>query len=129
MKKLLNDFKEFAVGGNLIEIAVGLVMALAFGALVTSFVENLIMPIVAAIFGEPNFDGLWAVGIGESTLSFGTFVTALVTFLSTAFAIYFFVVKPYQSYKARTEEPAVEEEAAPSEIDLLTQIRDSLART
>lgn len=126
MKKLLNDFKEFAVGGNLIEIAVGLVMAIAFGALIASFVENLIMPIVAAIFGEPNFDGLWAVGIGKSTLNFGTFVTALVVFLSTAFAIYFFVVKPYQAYQARTAEPAAEEEAGPSEVDLLTQIRDSL---
>lgn len=129
MKKLLKDFKEFAVGGNLIEIAVGLVLALAFGAMVTSFVENLIMPIVAALFGEPNFDGLWAVPIGDATLNFGTFVTALVTFLSTAAALYFFVVKPYQAYKARTEEPAVEEEAGPSEVELLTQIRDALARS
>ena len=127
MKKLLNEFKEFAVGGNLIEIAVGLVMAIAFGALIASFVENLIMPIVAAIFGEPNFDGLWAVSIGDATLNFGTFFTALLVFLSTAFAIYFFVVKPYQAYKARTEEPAAEEDAGPSEVDLLTQIRDSLA--
>lgn len=127
MRKLLKDFKEFAVGGNLVEIAVGLVMALAFAALVTAFVENLIMPIVAGIFGEPNFDGLWAVPVGDAEMQFGTFVTALVTFLSVAFAIYFFVVKPYQGYKAKHEEPA--EEAGPSEVDLLTQIRDSLVRS
>ena len=128
MKKLLNDFKEFAVGGSLIEIAVGLVMAIAFGALIATFVEALIMPIVAAIFGEPNFDDLFQVGIGDGTLLFGTFLTAVVTFVSVAFAIYFFVVRPYQAYQDR--QPAAEEdEAAPSEVDLLTQIRDLLARS
>jgi len=126
LKKLLNEFKEFAVGGNLIEIAVGLVMAIAFGALITVFVEALIMPIVAAIFGEPNFDALFQVGIGDGTLLFGTFLTALLTFLAVAFAVYFFVVRPYKKYQDR-QAPA-DEEAGPSEIDLLTEIRDGLAR-
>lgn len=129
MKKLLNDFKEFAVGGNLIEIAVGLVMALAFGALMTVFVEALIMPLVAAIFGQPDFSALFAVDVGKSTLLFGVFLTALLTFIATAAAVFFFVVKPYQAFKARTEGPVVEEEAGPSEVDLLVQIRDSLAKS
>lgn len=128
MKKLLNDFKEFAVGGNLIEIAVGLVMALAFGALMTVFVESLIMPLVAAIFGQPDFGALFAVDVGKSKLLFGVFLTALLTFVATAFAVFFFIVKPYQAYQAR-QAPAEEEAAGPSEVDLLLQIRDSLAKS
>lgn len=127
MRKLLNDFKEFAVGGNLIEIAVGLVMALAFAALINVFVAALIMPIVAGIFGQPDFSSLWKLGVGEATMEFGTFVTALIQFLSIAFAVYFFVVRPYKAYTDR-QAVAEEEVAGPSEIDLLTDIRDALAR-
>jgi len=127
MKKLLNDFKEFAVGGNLIEIAVGLVMALAFGALINAFVASLIMPIVAGIFGQPDFSNLWRLGIGDAKMEFGTFVTALIQFLSIAFAVYFFVVRPYKLYTDRQAVPEAEA-AGPSEIDLLTEIRNALAK-
>lgn len=129
MKKIMKDFKEFALGGNLVEVAVGLVMALALAALVTALVENVIMPLVGAIFGAPNFNELWVLTINDSEVMFGTFVTAVVTFLAIAFGVFFFVVKPWQSYTARIA--AGEEEVAvePAEdITLLREIRDALAR-
>lgn len=134
MKKLLKEFKEFALGGNLVEVAVGLVLAIALGALVTSLVENIIMPIVAAIFGQPDFSELWRLklrgdGPDATWINFGTFVTAFVTFLSVAFAVYFFVVKPWQAYKARVASGEEEAPVEPAEeIVLLREIRDGLAR-
>lgn len=134
MSKLWKEFKEFALGGNLVEVAVGLVMAIALGALITSLVENIVMPIVAAIFGQPDFSELWRLklrGDGDDAtyINFGTFVTALITFLSVAFAVYFFIVKPWNAYKARVASGEEEAPAAPAEdIVLLREIRDALAR-
>jgi len=127
---MLKGFKDFALKGNLIETGVALVMALALAALITALVENVLMPIIGAITGGAG-DGiasLWTVDANGSIIMFGAFVSALVTFLSIAAAVYFFIVKPYEAYKARAEAPA-DEEAGPSEIDLLTDIRDSLARS
>lgn len=115
------------MGGNLIEIAVGLVMALALAALIGSLVEHVLMPIVGIIFGEPSFDSL-DLTINDSVILYGSFITAVVTFLSIAFAVYFFVVKPYNAYRARVAAGEEEPAAGPSELDLLTEIRDSLAK-
>lgn len=128
MKKLMKEFKEFALGGNLVEVAVGLVMALALAALIGSLVENVIMPIVGIIFGEPSFDRVAIITINDSEILLGTFITALVTFLSIAFAVYFFIVKPYNAYQARVAAGEEEPAAGPSEVDLLTEIRDALAK-
>ena len=124
----MKEFKDFAMGGNLVEVAVGLVMALALTALINSLVEHVLMPIVGIIFGEPTFDDVLIATINESEIRFGSFITAGVTFLSIAFAVYFFVVKPYNAYKARVASGEEEAPAGPSEIDLLTEIRDSLAK-
>lgn len=126
MKKLITEFKEFAMGGNLIEIAVALVLALAFAAVVNALVTFLIMPIVGIIFGQPTFDSL-TFTINDSIIFYGSFLTAVVTFLLTALALFFFVVKPYQSYRARygvVEEAIIEAEA--EEVLLLREIRDNL---
>jgi large conductance mechanosensitive channel protein len=77
---MLKEFKEFIAKGNLVEIAVGLILALAFAGLVTSFTENLINPIIGAIFGKPNFDSL-VIGIGDAELRYGAFLTTLLNFL------------------------------------------------
>ena len=129
MKKLVKEFKEFALGGNLVEVAVGLVMALALAALIGSLVEHVLMPIVGIIFGEPSFDQVLIITINDSRILLGTFITALVTFLSIAFAVYFFVVKPYNAYKARVEAGEEEPAAGPTELDLLKEIRDALAKS
>lgn len=125
---MLKGFKEFAFKGNLIETGIALVMALALAALITSFVENVIMPIVGAVGGGgEGIDQLWTVDLNGSVVMFGAFVAAVLTFLSVAAAVYFFIVKPYEAYNAR--QPAEEEEeAGPSEVDLLKEIRDNLAR-
>lgn len=119
---MLKEFKDFAFGGNLVEIAVGLVMAVAFGALVASLVENVLMPIVAAIFGQPDFSEL-TIDIGDSAIFYGTFINALITFIFVALAVFFFVIKPYNAYKARH----AGDEAPAEDVQLLREIRDSLA--
>ena len=128
MKKLATEFKEFAMGGNLVETGVALVMALALAAVINSLVENVLMPIVGIIFGEPSFDSLtWTVN--GSVILYGSFITALVTFVAIAFAVYFFIVKPYNAYRERVASGEEEAPAAPPEdIVLLREIRDSLAK-
>lgn len=121
---MIQEFKEFVTKGNVIMLAVGFIMGVAFQAVVTSFVENVIMPIVAIPFGEPNFDDL-VLEVGNSLIPWGAFVTSVVVFLLTALAVFAFIVKPYNAWQSRF---AAEEEegASPTEVELLTEIRDSL---
>ena len=95
---MLKGFKDFALRGNLIEVAVGLVMALATFELVTALIDDLITPVIAAIVGEPDFDGL-SFTINGSELLYGHFLSAVITFMSVAAAVYFLIVKPYETYK------------------------------
>jgi large conductance mechanosensitive channel len=95
---MLKGFKEFMLKGDLITAAVGLVMALATFALTEALVEDLITPIVAAIIGEPNFSELHFT-INDSVFAYGSFINALIVFVSTAAAVYFFVVVPYKRYQ------------------------------
>ena len=128
MQKLIKEFKEFALGGNLVEVAVGLVMALALKTLVDSLIEHVVMPIVGIIFGEPSFDQALILTINDSEIRFGSFLTATVSFLAVAFAVYFFIVKPWNAYKARVAAGEEEAPAGPTELDLLAEIRDALAK-
>jgi large conductance mechanosensitive channel len=124
--KILKEFKDFITRGNLIEIAVGLVIALAFSAVINALVNSLLMPLIAAIVGKPTFDDL-TLTLNGAVIPYGTFITAIVTFLLIAAAVFFFIVKPYNMWKARR---AKAEEAAPAapaeEIVLLREIRDRL---
>jgi large conductance mechanosensitive channel len=119
---VLKEFKEFAFGGNLVEIAVGLVMALALTALVGSLIDHVVMPIIGIIFGEPNFDSVLDPAINDSVIRFGSFLTAVVTFVAIALAVFFFIVKPYKAYKARVEAGTEEPAAPPEDIVLLREI-------
>jgi large conductance mechanosensitive channel len=118
---MLKEFKEFISRGNLVELAVGLILALAFSGLVTSFTENLINPIIGAIFGQPNFDSL-VIDIGDAQLRYGAFLTTLLNFLIVGFVL-FFVVRAYNRAFPKEEAPG-----GPTEIELLTEIRDALRR-
>ncbi len=100
MAGIFRGFKEFMLKGDLVTIAVGLVMALATFALVEALVEDLITPIIAAIFGEPDFGEL-SFTINGSEFLYGAFINAAITFVSTAAAVYFFVVVPYKAYQER----------------------------
>ncbi len=90
---MAKEFKTFLLRGNVVDLAVGVVIGVAFGALVSALVKDLITPIVAAIFGKPNFSNL-KFTINHSTFLYGEFVNALFAFVSIAFAVFFFVVKP-----------------------------------
>jgi large conductance mechanosensitive channel len=125
---MLKEFKEFALKGNLIEIAVGLVLALAFTALVSAFIDGIVMPLIAAIVGKTTFDAIvWTIGSGPDAtdILIGTVITAIVNFLLIAFVL-FLIVKAANRMMARTRKEREEEEAGPTEVELLTEIRDSL---
>jgi large conductance mechanosensitive channel len=122
---MIQEFKEFVSKGNVIMLAVGFIMGVAFQGVVTALVEHVIMPIVAIPFGEPNFDEL-TLTINDSVILWGSFVTAAVAFLLTALAVFLFIVKPYNAYMNRHRVEEEEPESGPSEIELLTEIRDTL---
>jgi large conductance mechanosensitive channel len=94
MRTLLVDFKSFLLRGNLLELAVALVLAIAFAAVVSSFVDDVLMQIIAAIFGKPNFNDL-TFNLGDGVIRYGAFLTALVTFLIIA-AVLFLIVRAIQ---------------------------------
>jgi large conductance mechanosensitive channel len=104
MRTLWQDFKAFAVRGNFVDLAVAVVLGIAFGAVVQSLIDNVVMPLIAALAGEPNFDAL-EVRIGEGVIAYGTFITALVNFLLIAFVL-FLIVRAYQRMtRPRDAEP------------------------
>jgi large conductance mechanosensitive channel len=127
--KILKEFKDFIARGNLVELAVAFVMGAAFGALVTAFIDHIVNPIIGAIFGQPNFSTLTIDLWGDAVLRYGAFLTALLTFVTVAASVFFFVVKPYNAYLQRRRSGDEEEPAAPPEdITLLREIRDALKR-
>lgn len=133
---MIQEFKDFINKGNVFETAVGLIMALAFAPVVQGLVDDIIMPIVARIVGQPDFSRV-RIGLGgdplldaegnviadQAYIEIGTWITTVVGFLILAFVV-FLMVKAYNRATARRE--AEEEAAGPSEVDLLTEIRDSL---
>jgi large conductance mechanosensitive channel len=104
---MLKDFKAFLLRGNVVDLAVGIVIGLAFGTVVTAFVADLITPIIAAIIGKPDFSAL-TFTINSSVFRYGDFLNAVISFLSIAAAVFFFVVKPVNALmaRARREPPA-----------------------
>ena len=90
---MAKEFKEFLLRGNVVDLAVGIVIGAAFGALVTAFVRDLVTPIIAAIFGKHDFSTLMFT-INGSTFHYGDFINYLLAFVSIAAAVFFFVVKP-----------------------------------
>jgi large conductance mechanosensitive channel len=97
---ILTDFKKFLVRGNLVTLAVAFVMATVFALLVKAFIADLITPIIALIFGQPDFGSL-SFTINSSHFAYGDFLNNLFTFVTTAAAIFFFVVKPYDTYMSK----------------------------
>ena len=90
MRGLLDDFKAFAIQGNLLELAVAFVLGVAFAAVVNSFVNDILMNIIAAVAGKPDFSEL-TFSIGDGVIRYGSFLTALVTFLIIAFVLFLIV--------------------------------------
>jgi large conductance mechanosensitive channel len=143
MKKLLGEFKDFIAGGNMIELAVAVILAGVVGKVIAAFIDGIMLKIVSAIVGKPDFHQVARIkiasgtdvvdpvtkvavpGSGNTYLEFGDLITAIVTLIATG-AVLFMIIKAYQKMK----KPADGAPAGPSEVDLLTEIRDSLrART
>jgi len=114
----VKGFKEFLMRGNIVALAVAVIIGTAFGAVVKAFTA-IILDAIGKIFGTPNFSGASIAGI-----SIGDFLTALVTFFLVALVVYFLIVKPMEAIEARTK---AEEAAPPTQEELLTEIRDLLA--
>jgi large conductance mechanosensitive channel len=125
---VVKEFKEFINRGNVVDLAVAVVLGAAFGAVVTSFVDDVLMQIIAAIGGEPDFSAL-TLDIGDGVIRYGAFLTAVISFLIIAWAV-FLVVKALnkmQNLRARGETPVEEEPAPTPDQALLMAIRDLLA--
>lgn len=124
---MMKEFRDFLLRGNIVELAVAFVLGVAFGALVTSFVDNLLMPVVAMIIGKPDFRDL-TFTINDSVFRYGAFLTDLIAFAAVAAAVFFFVVRPMNALMNRLRPPA--EEGLPDEerrhrelLAALSQIR------
>ena len=105
---MVKEFKDFLFRGNIVELAVAFVLGLAFAAVVNSLVDNLVMPIVAAIIGKPDFRNL-TFTIHESVFRYGAFLTDLLQFVAIGAAVFFFIVKPVQLMLVHGRKEPIEE--------------------
>jgi large conductance mechanosensitive channel len=123
---MIQEFKDFIAKGNVMDMAVGIIIGAAFTAIVTSLVDDLINPIIGIFLGGVDFGGLTA-SVGEATFTYGNFIMALINFLIIAFVV-FLLVKMVNRVKdaAAPETPEAEEPAGPTSEELLAEIRDAL---
>jgi len=110
---VLKEFRDFLLRGNIVELAVAFVLGVAFGALVKSFVDNLVMPVIAMIIGKPDFSDL-TFTINDAVFRYGAFITDAVSFVAIAAAVFFFVVKPIDALTRRRQRTPADE-AMPDE--------------
>lgn len=124
---MLKEFRDFIMKGNLLEVAVGLILALAFKTVVDSLVADVLTPVVAAVGGQPNFDSL-VLDIGDGEIRYGAFLNTIVSFVIIGF-ILFLIVKAYNRMVAMAKRKGQTEETPEdsAEVVLLREIRDQLA--
>ncbi len=124
MKKFFSDFKEFAMKGNVLDMAVGVIIGAAFGKIVTSLVENVLMPLIGMATGGLNFADL-SCKVGEAELKYGQLLQDIFDFLIIALCIFMMVKAIAKMMRKKAEEPAAPAEPS-AEEKLLTEIRDLL---
>ncbi|MEL6966104.1 MAG: large conductance mechanosensitive channel protein MscL [Pseudomonadota bacterium] len=137
---MINEFKEFIAKGNVMDLAVGVIIGAAFAAITASLVADVMMPIIGFIFGGLDFSNYFIALGSEVTapsleeakkqgavLAYGSFITAIVNFLIIAFIV-FLMVKGVNSMRRKEEEAPAEPAAPPEDIQLLTEIRDALKK-
>lgn len=130
---MMTEFKDFAMRGNVVDMAVGIVIGGAFGKIVSSFVSDVLMPPIGMLMGGVDFSDLSVVlkeAAGEAaavTLNYGSFIQTVVDFLIIAFAI-FMVIKAMNNMKKKEEVAPAEPPKPSAEVELLTEIRDSLKK-
>ena len=127
---MLKGFKEFISRGNVVELAVGVIIGAAFKNIVDALVDGIINPLIAAVIGKPDFSDAFILTLNGTDVKFGLLITAVINFLLMGLAIYFCIVVPMNALNARRKKA---EDEAPSaevsdEVKLLTEIRDALAK-
>ena len=121
---MIKEFRDFVFRGNVIDLAVAVIMAGAFGAIINSIVNDIIMPIIGVILGGLDFAGL-AVQVGSATIAYGKFLQATLTFVIVAFVL-FLIVRSYNRFLKKKEEAPAAPPAPSAEEKLLAEIRDLL---
>jgi large conductance mechanosensitive channel len=121
---VIKGFRDFIMRGNVIDLAVAFVIGVAFVAVVGAFTTGILDPLIAAVFGKPDLSSVGTFDVNGAHFSIGLFLTALLNFLLVAATVYFVIVVPMNKLKSRSAK--AEEPAGPSEVDLLTEIRDAL---
>lgn len=123
---IVKEFRDFVLRGNVLDLAIAVVIGAAFTAVVNSLVANLLTPFIAAIFGQPSFGNI-DLAIGDATLEFGLFLEAVVNFVIVAAVIFFLIIKPVNVLlERRRRGEAAADVPTPEDIALLREIRDLL---
>ncbi len=122
--KLFEDFKAFAIRGNIIDLSVAVIIGTAFGKIVSSLVDTVIMPTIGILLGGINFTG-WAFVVGDSTIAYGKFIQAVVDFTIISFVI-FMVLRFLSRFEKKKEEKEEKPKEPSEEVLLLREIRDGL---
>jgi len=126
MKGFIEEFKAFAMKGNVVDLAVAVIIGAAFGKIVSSLVDNVVMPLVGVLLGGVDFSGL-AFTVDEATVTYGVFLQSIIDFLIIALAIFIAIKAMRRLERKEAEKPEEEKVAEPSEeVKLLREIRDGL---
>jgi len=123
---MVKEFKEFLMRGNVMDLAVAVVIGAAFGAIITSLVNDILMPVIGAILGGTDLTAL-SITVGNAVITYGNFLQAIINFVLIAFAI-FLIVKAYNKSQKEKEEAPAPPPGPTAEEKLLTEIRDLLAK-
>lgn len=121
---MLKGFKEFVMRGNVVDMAIGIVIGSAFGAVIDSFVNDVLMAFIGSIVGEPNFNSL-KFGLGNGVIHYGRFLTVLVSFVIIAAAIYFAVVAPLNALATRRK--AGQDDSEPTNEERMVALLEEIA--
>ncbi len=120
---MIKEFRDFLLRGNVVDLAVAFVMGVAFGAVVNSLVDNLLMPVIAMIIGKPDFSDL-TFTLNDAVFRYGAFLTDVISFVAIAGAVFFFVVKPMSALDARLR---TQEEPAPTNEERMVELLERIA--
>lgn len=126
MKKFLEEFKAFAVKGNVMDLAIGVIIGGAFGSITTSLINDVIMPIIGLILGQVDFSSL-AITVGDASIAYGAFIQAVFNFFMIAF-VTFWLMKAMNKFKKKEEAKHAAPPEPSDEVKLLTEIRDELKK-
>ncbi len=125
MKNFIQEFKSFALKGNVMDLAIGVIIGTAFGKIISALVENVIMPVIGILLGGKNFSGL-AVTIGDAKINYGLFISAALDFIIIALVLFLMIKIANRAMRKKAKESAPLEK--PADIKLLEEIRDLLKK-